>query len=110
MKVPNRGKSIPRNQNGKALTRLIEKMGRGEVEVLLGDWNGSELSEDGTKIYFMDTRGGSGKFSYTKGEFFGWLFGDDPTNPSEYIQEQEWVERVRLAREIAFEGKTDKPD
>jgi hypothetical protein len=95
--------SIARNKTGKALARLIEKMGRGEVEALLGDWNGSELTEDGTKIIFYDRRNDTGKWDYPKGDFFKWLFSDEPLDPTQYALDPEWLDRVKLARQIATE-------
>lgn len=92
---------IPKNRVGIAFACLIEKMGRADVEALMGDWNGSELSEDGTKISFTDTRSGTGKWTYSRSEFFTWLFSDEPLDPAKYVQDQEWIGRVKLAREAA---------
>ena len=94
---------IARNKTGKALARLIEKLGRSEVEALLGEWNSSELSEDGTMIVYFDRRSDTGKWTYPKGEFFAWLFGDEPLDPAQHEQDPEWTERVKLARQIATE-------
>lgn len=95
--------SVARNKTGKALTRIIQKLGRADVESLLSNWNGSELSEDGKTIFFDDTRSGTGKWTYTKGEFFAWLFSDEPLDASKYCLDQEWVEQVKKARDTALE-------
>jgi hypothetical protein len=95
--------SIAKNKTGKALAYLIEKLGRSQVESLLSDWNGSELSADGKKIFFDDTRSGTGKWTYTKGEFFAWLFSDEPLDATKYCLDQEWIQLVKLARKTALE-------
>ncbi|HOX58134.1 MAG TPA: hypothetical protein P5205_14620 [Candidatus Paceibacterota bacterium] len=94
---------IPKNKVGKAFTRLLEKMDRSAVSAMLGDWNGSDLSEDGAKIFWIDERSGTGKLYYSKSEFFAWLFSDEPLDPAQYALDQEWVDRVKLARQIATE-------
>jgi len=93
--------TIPRNKVGKAFAQLIEKIGRGEVEHLLAEWESCELSEDGEKIYFTDTRSGTGKWAYTKAEFLAWLFSDEPLDPVKYVQDQEWIGLINSARETA---------
>lgn len=89
---------------GNAFSRLVNKMGRDSVAALLAAWNDSQLSEDGTRIHFKETRSGVGKMPFSRREFFEWLLSDKPTDPSEHAQEPQWVERVRLAREIASES------
>lgn len=83
-------------QSEKAFARLIERMGRREVQKLLRDWNSSQLSEDGTKI-LKTTRNGSTRTA-SKAAFFRWLFSDEQDNPDKYSQDEERVERIKLAR------------
>jgi hypothetical protein len=49
----------------------------------------------------LDTRSDTGKWHYPKGDFFAWLFSDEPLDASKYALDKEWVEQVKLAREIA---------
>lgn len=82
---------------GKSFQRLAETM-RDDLDAILGDWNGSRLSDDGTKIVMEETRGGGGKWAETKSDFFNWLFSDEPAKVS---SEPDWIALINKARQSA---------
>jgi hypothetical protein len=85
---------------GKALARLLDTLGRPTVNTLLAEWNGSELTADGTAIVYHDRREGTGQWRYPLGEFFAWLFSDQPLNANIYSQDDDWVRLIARARAV----------
>ena len=81
--------------------KSFSKIGKDDLNELLANWNGSELSEDGTRIVVRDRRGGGGSYSQTKGEFFDWLFSDKVFGGIAEDARAEWQAVVNRAREKA---------
>lgn len=96
------------HQVGQAWQRLMAQVGRDGMEEIVSNFRGAELSEDGSKIINRDVRGGGGKWTETKGDFFKWLFSDEPTDPNKFIQEKAWVDQIQKARDAAL-GKAATP-
>lgn len=99
---------------GQAFGRLA-KDGREELEAVLFNWNGAELSEDAERIVLYPGRDGrfvrgreGGTVTVSKREFLEWLAGPGPFDPETYGaqigQDDQWRAQVQRLRELAFPG------
>jgi DNA repair protein RadC len=85
---------------------LLDTLGRDDVNAILGDWNDSELSEDGSRIVQYSGRDREfstgkegGKHTIPKADFLSWLASDAPFAE---IKDPEWRAQIEAARRAAF--------
>jgi len=92
-----------------AFKAIIEQVGRDDVTDILLNWDDSELSEDGDKIFRYIGRDRQyshgamgGKVTVSKKEFIEWLLSDGPFDESVYGKgirmEVDWGRKIDSAR------------
>jgi len=91
---------------------ILEKLGRDDLSDILTNWNDSELSEDGTKIFCYVGRdreysgsANGGKSSVSKKEFIVWLLSNGPFDENEYGAtigaDTDWKAKIDRARKAS---------
>lgn len=92
-----------------AFKAIVDQVGRDDVTDILFNWDDSELSEDGNKIFRYIgrdreySRGAEGgKVTISKTEFLAWLLSDAPYDEEVYGKEiltnADWVRKIDSAR------------
>ena len=92
-----------------AFRSIVEKLGRDEVSAILLNWNDSELSDDGEKIFVYVgrdreySRGATGgKSNVKKKDFIEWLLSEAPFDEAVYGKsiraDAEWLMQISAAR------------
>ncbi len=91
-----------------AYNGILNKIGRDELNGILGDWNGAELNEAGDRIIGYPGRDRAfsrgkdgGKVNITKKEFLNWLMSDAAVDPKVYGDSPEWRAKIDAAREAS---------
>lgn len=101
--------SISSRKAAAAFRAIVDQVGRDDVTDILFNWDDSELSEDGNKIFRYIgrdreySRGAEGgKVTIGKAEFLAWLLSEAPFDASVYGEgirmEVDWVRKIEAAR------------
>lgn len=103
---------ISRRKAAAAFKAIVEQVGRGDVTEILLNWDDSELSEDGSKIFRYIGRDRQyshgamgGKVTVSKKEFIEWLVSEAPFDENVYGRgirtEEDWAKAIESARDAS---------
>lgn len=107
--VNNLAKILSTRAAAVAFAKMVSQLDRDKLNDILFNWNDSELSEDGTKIFCyvgrdrQYSRGANGgKLVVRKKEFVEWLLSDRPFDIKNYgesiLSDTEWIAKIKSAR------------